>query len=315
MNKWKIATFALATLIMSMFTLGIVSSQPAIGQPERYVDSEAIIDLSLLPGVRINLNFNQDIDVYEDETMHVQHGFVSNSPWDEMSAAEQTEFLSTTKFRFFYQNEEIPLNHIIRYDTQDLHMYSMFYRVFPPGFFPVGQNQIHGEWTWLESGSWIFYEDTGTVKVTKTAIEDVYEPNNDPLNATNLGNYYGVTHDLSNITSNISPSTDVDWYCFWAVDTTTGGTDFGVVIQFIDNPEGKFWFEVYRNYHQGPTPGNPQNRWSGSEYVGEGTYFADNGSPFLMDDSAWYWVKVYQASGDILYEDYVLEISNGYHFN
>jgi len=30
-----------------------------------------------------------------------------------------------------------------------------------------------------------------------------------------------------------------------------------------------------------------------------------------QDDSANYWVKVYQVTKDFLYEDYVLEISNG----
>jgi hypothetical protein len=34
---------------------------------------------------------------------------------------------------------------------------------------------------------------------------------------------------------------------------------------------------------------------------------------FGADDSADYRIKFYQVSGDITYDDYVLEISNGYY--
>jgi hypothetical protein len=301
MNKWKIATFALATLIMSTYTIGLVSNQPVIGQPERYVDSEAIIDLSLLPGVRINLWANQDVDVFSDETTHIQHGFVSNSPWDEMSAAEQTEFLSTSKFRFFYSNEEVPLNHIIRFDTQDGHMYSMFYRVFPPGFFPVGQNQIRGEWSWLVSGSWEFYEDTGTVKVSKAGEPDDYEPNNNDQEATNLGDIF-VGIDEEQVTANIFPSTDIDWYSFHTIDDPFSPFEDDPLIMSLGINPGSFVIEVWKS-------DTPNFSEAVEEFVLFGTYYEYQGT-MGVDDSAYYWVKVFNPQGEINYEDYTILIDH-----
>jgi hypothetical protein len=298
MNKWKIVTFALTALFMSMYMLGTVSSQ---AEEPQYQDAEVLVDLSLLPGVRINLNINQDIDVFEDETTHVQHGFVSNTNWSDMSAAEQTEFLSTTKFRFFHSNEEVPLNHIIRYDTQDGHMYSMFYRVFPPGFFPVGQNQIRGEWTWLESGSWIIYEDTGTVKVTKTVTTDEYEPNNNVTVATDLGTFSSWREDIETYYAEIMPSTDVDWYHFYAFDETTPSPM--VVVRLTITPSEILNLDVWKS---------DTDNFSDAIKVYSGTYFKEKGGAFV-DNSAYYWVRVYYVSGDLTYERYGIQVSHNYY--
>ena len=298
MNKWKIATFALTALFMSMYMLGTVSSQAI--EP-RYQDSEVLIDHNFLPGIRINLWINQDIDVFEDETTYIWHGFSSNSPWDEMSAAEQTEFLSTTKFRFFHSNEEIPLNHIIRYDTQDGHMYSMFYRVFPPGFFPAGQNQVRGEWSWLENGEWKYHEDSGTVKVTKTSTTDVYEPNNNVTVATDLGTFSSNDEDIETYFAEIMPSTDVDWYHFYAFDDSTPGPK--VVVKFTITPSETINFDVWKS---------DTDNFSEAIQVGSGTYFEDQGG-FMVNNSAYYWVRVYYVSGDLTYELYGLQVSYNYY--
>jgi hypothetical protein len=298
MNKWKIATFALTALFMSMYMLGTVSS---LAEEPQYQDAEVLVDLSLLPGVRINLWFNQEIDVFSDETTHVQHGFVSNSPWDEMSAAEQTEFLSTTKFRFFHSNEEVPLNHIIRYNTYDSHMYSMFYRVFPPGFFPVGQNQIRGEWSWLESGSWIVYEDTGTVKISKAGVADNYEPNNNITEANNLGNVFIA--DIDEVRANIFPSTEVDWYSFHTIDGSIPGTEYPLHIFFDVNPEGTIAFDVWKS---------DTSNFSDAVQVHSGTWYSNYGT-MGVDDSAYYWVMVYNNGLAVNYEDYHLLIKYYFH--
>jgi hypothetical protein len=168
-RTWQAATIILAIALLSTVTLGPASSSDSLSSLGQYENGELAIDFDLLPGVRINLWVSDDIVFSTEEPSHVQHGFRSTLHWSEMTPFEQTEFLSTNSFRLFYKGDEVPLRHITRYDPVEDYMWSIFYRVFPPEFFPKGVHQVRGEWTWQENSVWEFRERTGKL--------DVYDPN------------------------------------------------------------------------------------------------------------------------------------------
>jgi hypothetical protein len=166
----------LAIALLSTVTLGQASTSDSLSSLGQYENGELAIDFALLPGVRINLWISSDIAISTEEPSHVQHGFVSTLHWSAMTPFEQTEFLSTNTFRLFYKGDEVPLRHVTRYDPVDDYMWSIFYRVFPPGFFPKGMHQVRGEWTWQENSVWETHEHTGKLDVyypiPPTVIED-----------------------------------------------------------------------------------------------------------------------------------------------
>jgi hypothetical protein len=172
-RKWQISTIVFAIALLSTFTLGQASSSETLNNMGQYEDGALYVDFDLLPGVRIRLTSPSDIRISTEETSHIWHGFRTDEdqPWSALTPFEQTEFLSTNAFRFFYKGNEVPLRYVTRYDPVDDSMWSIFYRVFPPGFFPKGMHQVHGEWSWLDNGVWGSFE-----RSNKLDVYDPYEP-------------------------------------------------------------------------------------------------------------------------------------------
>lgn len=159
---------------------GYSFGQSGLSPQEQYVDSEVWFDANYLPGVRINLLEDSQIAISPEAPTHIWHGYMTPEPWDQMSVAEQTEFLSTSEFHFFFKGEEIELRHILRLDTESGIMYSLSYKVFPPGYFPVGKHMIRGEWYQLRHTVWETYEREGTLSVKVGAVDN-YDSDGDLL--------------------------------------------------------------------------------------------------------------------------------------
>lgn len=186
----------LASVLISC-SLGLIFLSPR----ERFEDAEVWIDTASLPGGRINLFVASNLQITNDIPTHIVHGFSTDELWDDMTIAEQTEFISTNEFRFFFKGEEIALRHITRYDTETGYMFSLFYRVFPPGYFPVGNHEIRGEWYRLHQGEWEAFEKRGILKVKPQADPDLDSDGDYLSNAEELNVY---------LTDAMNPDTDAD---------------------------------------------------------------------------------------------------------
>ena len=78
----------------------------------------------------------------------------------------QTEFLATAKWHFFVNGEEVSLDHVFKYDYENDVMWSIFYRVFPPGYFESNRNnKLVGEWIAMEDGIWYPTTRTASLRV------------------------------------------------------------------------------------------------------------------------------------------------------
>jgi outer membrane protein assembly factor BamB len=113
--------------------------------------SETEIKFMILPGERLNIYKQDNYTISADETTNVWHGFKSRS-WDNYTEEQKTEYLSTAQWRFTVDGEEVPLDHVLR--LQDGFMWSIYYRVFPPGYFKIGTRRLVGEWHSMENGAW-----------------------------------------------------------------------------------------------------------------------------------------------------------------
>ena len=185
--------FLLVAIILSISLPIILSNSAVIGLSERYEGLEDYIDVKLLPGVRIGLF--TDNHVSPDTTTHIWHGFNTGPRlWSEMTEYEKTEFLATAKFRFFFKGEEIPLKHILRYDDEDGYGYSIFYEVFPPGFFPKGNHQIRGEWAFMINGIWDTFGVDGVLRVNEGGADLDMDTDGDGLSDGEERMYWGTDH-------------------------------------------------------------------------------------------------------------------------
>lgn len=124
--------------------------------------SETEINFTELPGVRLNLLSQGEYTISAEETTNVWHGFMSR-PWNEYTEEQKTEFLSTAQWRFTVDGEEVPLDHVLR--LQDGSMWSVYYRVFPPGYFKVGSHRLVGEWHSMEDRRWDSYKREAKLRV------------------------------------------------------------------------------------------------------------------------------------------------------
>lgn len=113
-----------------------------------------------------------------------------------------------------------------------------------------------------------------------------------------LGTFTDDPSSAMDVTGNIVPAGDEDWYKFYAQDVDPGGGSdtFHVQIYFASNPSDLYRFELYKD--------------TCTNYLGIGPY-SYVGSPGV-DDSAIYYVKVYNRFGSVTCLDYILRISNGY---
>jgi glucose dehydrogenase len=126
------------------------------------------INFGLLPGTRINIYSEDSYSITKIETTHVWHGFRSSfvDPWSTLSEEQQTEFLTTAKWHFFVNDEEVSLDHVLRYDEKNDAMWSLYYRVFPPGYFDLNRNnKLVGEWVGMENGEWYSTIRTAELRV------------------------------------------------------------------------------------------------------------------------------------------------------
>lgn len=116
---------------------------------------ETSIKFIELPGTRMNIYGQSEYEISADETTHVWHGFRSSEDrtWSDYTEEQKTEFLSTAQWRFTVDGEEVHLDHVLRYDEENDVMWSLFYRVFPPGYFS-GSHDLVGQWHYMEDGVW-----------------------------------------------------------------------------------------------------------------------------------------------------------------
>ena len=117
--------------------------------------TEPEIKFTELPGKKLDIYLpKSEYTISKDETTHVWHYKVSNSTWSEYNETEKTEFLSSAQFRLIVDGDEIPLDHVFRYVEENDRMWSIYYRVFPPGYFKIGNHNLVGEWHKMENGRW-----------------------------------------------------------------------------------------------------------------------------------------------------------------
>ena len=114
---------------------------------------ETEIKFGILPGTRLDIRIEGEYTISTGETTHVWHGFKSNL-WSEYTEEQKTEFLSTAQWRFSVDGEEVLLDHVLRYTEGSDFMWSIYYRVFPPGYFKIGTHSLVGEWHSMEDGVW-----------------------------------------------------------------------------------------------------------------------------------------------------------------
>ena len=115
--------------------------------------SEPEIKFIKLPGERLDITSQGEYTLSADTTTNVWHGFKSK-PWIEYNEEQKTEFLSTAQWRLTVDGDEIPLDHVFRYTEENDRMWSMYYRVFPPGYFKTGNHHLVGEWHSMKDGVW-----------------------------------------------------------------------------------------------------------------------------------------------------------------
>ena len=115
--------------------------------------SEPEIKFMKLPGERLDITSQGEYTLSADTTTNVWHGFKSK-PWIEYNEEQKTEFLSTAQWRLTVDGDEIPLDHVFRYTEENDRMWSMYYRVFPPGYFKTGNHHLVGEWHSMKDGVW-----------------------------------------------------------------------------------------------------------------------------------------------------------------
>ncbi len=85
-----------------------------------------------------------------------------------MTEDQRTEFLATAEWHFFVNDQEVPVTHIFRYDEEEDRMWSLYYRVFPPGYFASDRNhKLVGEWIVMNDGSWNTITREGTLRVQR----------------------------------------------------------------------------------------------------------------------------------------------------
>ncbi|MGM0578542.1 MAG: putative metal-binding motif-containing protein [Myxococcota bacterium] len=152
-----------------------------------------------------------------------------------------------------------------------------------------------------------------------------------PGNACNDPHLLGTISDAGGtpieVTDNISPSGDEDWYQFTAIDgPEAGGCDtFDLRVLFLHNPQGQFAFDVF----EGGCPASSEIckevqefsdstdflTDSGGEPLGEcdcDPDYTDDGVQMCSDQTMLYIVRVYRREG---FENscaaYTLRISNG----
>lgn len=142
--------------------------KPPITPETRFQDASIWVNQSLLPGLRVNLFAQNEYEITQEDITHVCHGVVTERPWSEMSEEEKTAFLSTNEFHLYINDEEVPLTHITRHDSLDDKVWSLYYRVFPPGYFEANRvHRLRGEWYLLNymSGEWDAMRRGGTLRV------------------------------------------------------------------------------------------------------------------------------------------------------
>jgi len=130
---------------------------------------------------------------------------------------------------------------------------------------------------------------------------DGYEQNNSCAGSYDLGNELdNDDNDDITVTARLSFDGDVDYYRFYAVDTTpiSSVDSFHVRIRFLSNPLNEFKFSVYKD------------SCSNLVYDGAGTY--DDEGEVMHDDSAFYYVRVYRntGSGQTTCNQYTIKMNN-----
>ena len=140
-------------------------------------EAASLINLVFERQVRISL-FDSTIDVYEDETAYVSHGWVTGGSyegvdlpsWSEMTSEQQSEFLSTARFELTVDGITFELSSFQWLESDE--MYVSYYVSFPPDTFDTAESPytFDGHWSLIytptgEAPIEITYDDSITVNV------------------------------------------------------------------------------------------------------------------------------------------------------
>lgn len=159
--KKTISILTLTTLVLSFFAIAPASTVTVVTPPL----------MERLRGQQINLNMGDTLFFTNDAT-NVWHGFYTGPPpewplWREMSGRQKSEYMCTTSFKLFIDNEEVRLRRYQWYDRQEDVMYVLFWIEFSPNTFPPDQYVFRGEWYFEFNGD--SYSQTSQITVTVTS--------------------------------------------------------------------------------------------------------------------------------------------------
>ena len=140
-------------------------------------EAVSLINLVFERQQRISL-FDSTINVYEDETTYVSHGWVTGGSvsgvtlpsWSEMTSEQQSEFLASASFTLTVDEVTVDLDHFQWLESGE--MYVSYYVAFPPYTFDSAESPytFNGHWslTYTPTGEApieITYDDSITVNV------------------------------------------------------------------------------------------------------------------------------------------------------
>ena len=131
--------------------------------------SETEIKFMELPGKKLDIYIQGEYTISAEDTTHIWHYHISDLDrgWSEYSVKEKAEFLSTAQVHIYVNGEEISLTHVLRYREDRDRMWSIYYRVFPPGYWEINRNnKLVGEWIHVDKdGDWVIETHTATLRV------------------------------------------------------------------------------------------------------------------------------------------------------
>lgn len=150
LRKKAIATVLLAVFMISItaFVTPVCAKKP----PKRLPILKRLSKYQ-----RINLLSPLPIEIFEDETAFVLHGWVTGGVegeipewlfWSEMTGKQKNEYLKTASFELFIDGIPVELRRFKWYNHGLDGMYIVYYAVFPSHTFTAGSEYIfEGIWS------------------------------------------------------------------------------------------------------------------------------------------------------------------------
>jgi hypothetical protein len=170
----KIKVGILAVMFLLVITLAPVS---VVGPPHR-------TPLDRLEGHRITLWGRTYFAFPAVDAAYVAHGWDSSAlyegkpHWPDLSGTERAEFLSTSTFELYIDDEPVDLTRAQWYDNVERDMIIMYYVQFEPSHFKPGTYEFRGEWYTEVYG--VPRTRTLYLNVHVTAEQNIFESSVDP---------------------------------------------------------------------------------------------------------------------------------------